>query len=133
LLASAVLVETEGWVSTGGYEKLTADDRIRLLFRWAGIPTTLPPEFSALVALAKAENWADAPQAMTEVRNTITHPTKKNRKRFDRQSDTARIEVWVLGLWALELCLLRLFDFRGKFSCRIRHRHSWEAETVPWA
>lgn len=82
LLASAVLVERFTWISTEGYEKLTAADRLRLLFRWAGIPTVLPAELADLLQQAKADNWADSATAMTMIRNTITHPTKKNRERF---------------------------------------------------
>jgi hypothetical protein len=132
LLASAVLVETEGWVSQDGFDRLPAEDRIRLLFRWANIPTSIPDVCDQLAALAKAENWSDGPRAMTGVRNTITHPTKKNREKFDRHTDDARVEVWTLGLWALELCLLRLFNYQGRYSCRLRQQHPWEAEIVPW-
>ncbi|MBN9519261.1 hypothetical protein J0H58_12185 [bacterium] len=133
LLASAVLVENHAWLSTDGYEKLAAADRVRLLFRWAGIPTGIPAELEVLSAAAGAENWPDAPTAMTAVRNTITHPTLKNREKFGRHPGGARAEVWSLGLWALELCLLRLFGYRGMYGNRITQRHTGEVEEVPWA
>lgn len=41
--------------------------------------------------------------------------------------------MWSLGLWALELCLLRLFGYRGKYSNRITQRYTGEVEDVPWA
>lgn len=133
LLASAVLVENHEWLSADGYEKLPAADRVRLLFLWAGIPTGIPAELDVLSSAAKAENWPDAPTAMTTVRNTITHPTRKNREKFGRHPSGMRTDVWSIGLWALELCLLRLFGYRGKYANRITQRYTGEVEDVPWA
>lgn len=133
LLSSAALVEQHGWLSTDGYDKLPAADRIRLLFRWAGIPTDIPVEAGALAGAARAENWSDLPTAMTAVRNTIIHPTKKNRDKYGKHDAGVRWDVWRLGLWALELCLLRLFGYQGVYSNRVRARRVEEVETVPWA
>ncbi len=133
LLASAVLVENYGWLSNDGYEKLAAADRIRLLFLWAGIPTAIPAELDELAKLAAADNWPDTSTAMTMIRNTITHPTKKNREKFGRHSTKARIDTWELGLWNLELCLLRLFDYSGTYGNRITQRFQGEVSPVPWA
>jgi hypothetical protein len=77
LLSSAVLVEQKNWLSTGGYEKLPAADRIRLLLHWAGIPTGIPTALPDLSSRARSENWSDTAEAMSAIRNTITHPTKK--------------------------------------------------------
>jgi hypothetical protein len=133
LLASAVLVENEGWLSDDGYGKLTAADRTRLLLRWAGIPTAIPPELGVLSQAAKANNWTDAPSAMTEIRNTITHPTRKNRAKFAKHPDEARFEAWTVGVWFLELVLLRLLDYRGTYGSRLSLRFRGQLEKVPWA
>jgi hypothetical protein len=133
LLAAGVLVENFGWLSSDGYDKLPAADRIRLLLSWAGIPTAIPAELDDLDKLAKADNWPDTPTAMTMIRNTITHPTKKNREKFGRHTHAARVDAWTLGLWNLELCLLRLFDYRGTYANRITQEFQGEACPVPWA
>jgi hypothetical protein len=138
LLASAVLAENYGWLSSEGYDKLSAADRIRLLFLWAGIPTDIPAELVDLVKLAKAyeefmvNKRPDNAAAMATIRNTITHPTKKNREKFGKHPGEARTNAWVLGLWALELCLLRLFDYDGTYANRITQRFVGEIERVPW-
>jgi hypothetical protein len=132
LLSSAVLVDSHGWLSTDGYEKLPAADRIRLLFQWASIPVGIPPTMAELTAAAKADNWHDIPAAMTMVRNTITHPTKKNREKYQKHPNEVRTAVWWLGLWALELCLLRLFGYSGHYGNRITQRYVGEVENVPW-
>lgn len=133
LLSSAVLVENHGWLSTDGYEKLAAADRIRLLFLWAGIPTAIPPELDNLTRLAKADNWPDTSTAMTMIRNTITHPTRKNRDKFGKHPREARTDAWTLGLWNLELCLLRLFEYRGTYGNRVRKSPTGDVDPVPWA
>lgn len=133
LLSSAVLVEHQRWLSTDGYEKLSAADRIRLLFLWARIPVAIPAALTELTSQSKADNWPDTATAMTMIRNAITHPTKKNRERFGKQLGGARSEAWTLGLWNLELCLLRLFDYRGTYGNRVTQKYVGEVELVPWA
>jgi len=46
-----------------------------------------------------------------------------------------RFEAYLLSLWYLELVLLWLFDYRGKYSNRLGWK-GWNAESVecvPWA
>jgi len=133
LLSSAVLVEQKTWLSTGGYEKLPAADRIRLLLHWAGIPTDIPTALSELSSRASSENWSDTAEAMTAIRNTITHPTKKNRIKFAANSFQTRLDTWNLGLWNLELCLLRLFKYNGGYANRLTRTWAGQTDIVPWA
>jgi hypothetical protein len=132
LLASAVLVEHLGWLSADGYEKLPAAERIRLLLGWAGIPTAIPTQLNDLMRQGKADNWSDTATGMTAIRNTISHPTKRNREKFSKHYVSARTEAWALGLWNLELCLLRLFEYRGTYANRITQKFAGEVEPVPW-
>jgi hypothetical protein len=132
LLSSAVLVENYGLLSADAYEKLAAADRIRRLFLWAGLPIAIPTELDNLTRVAKADNWPDTSTAMTRIRNTITHPTRKNREKFGKHPTQARTETWTLGLWSLELCLLRLFEYRGTYASRLKFRYSGEVVPVPW-
>ena len=69
---------------------------------------------------------------MTTIRNTITHPTRKNREKFGKHSYEARDDAWTLGLRNLELCLLRLFEHRGSYADRIKRKWQGEVEQVPW-
>jgi len=133
LLSSAVLVEQKTWLSTGGYEKLPAADPIRLLLHCAGIPTGIPTALSALFSRASSENWSDTAEAMTAIRNTITHPTKKKRNKFAANSFQTRLDIWNLGLWNLELCLLRLFGYNGGYANRLTRKWVGQTEIVPWA
>jgi hypothetical protein len=132
LLSSAVLVENYGLLSRGGYDKLAAAERIRQLFVWADIPIAIPPEAQDLTRLAGSNNWPDTSTAMTKIRNTITHPTRKNREEFGKHTNEGRLDAWSLGLWNLELCLLRLFEYRGTYGNRLKNRWAGDVEQVPW-
>lgn len=144
LLASAVLADHNGRLSQKGHDKITAAERIRLLFSWAGIPTGIPDELGDLVKLAKSyqdfmvNKTPDAAAAMTTIRNTITHPTRKNREKFGKHSYEARGDAWTLGLRNLELCLLKLFEHQGTYADRTTRKRQttrkWqgEVEPVPW-
>jgi hypothetical protein len=138
LLASAILVDHDAWLSQDGCDRIAAADRIRLLFLWAGIPTGIPDELGDLVKLSKSfedfmlNKTPDAAAAMTTIRNTITHPTRKNREKFGRHTYEARNDAWTLGLRNLELCLLKLFDHRGTYADRIGRKWQGEVEPVPW-
>ena len=97
------------------------------------MPDTCPD----LTAVAKSENWADAARAVAEMRNIAVHTSKAIRKRLDlvRKHDRAFQEVWKLGLRNLELVLLALFGYSGKWMNRLSSG-AWvhEAiEPVPWA
>jgi hypothetical protein len=138
LLASAVLTDHNGWLSQEGSDKLSAADRIRLLFLWAGIPTGIPSELGDLIKLAKSfedfmlNKIPDAAAAMTTIRNTITHPTRKNREKFGKHSYEGRTDAWTLGMRNLELCLLKLFEHRGTYADRIARKWQGEVMPVPW-
>jgi hypothetical protein len=50
-------------------------------------------------------------------------------------SSGCRWDAWLLGMWYLELVLLRLFDYEGTYSNRLV-REGWigdEVQPVPWA
>ncbi len=135
LLAWSLLVEDRSVLSEDGFQKLPAADKLRLLLSSCEIPSAIPPSMEALTQAAAANTWMDGPQAITEVRNALVHSRPKKRKRVIGDDVGLRYEAWWLGLWYLELVLLRLFDFRGKYSDRLVHGvyRGQEVKQVPWA
>lgn len=135
LLAWTFLVEDRRVLSEDGFQKLPASDKLRLLLSSCAIPLPIPSSMCELSNAALAFNWEDAPQAMTEVRNALVHANPKKRKKVLGGDAGPRHEAWWLSLWYLELVLLWLFDFRGKYSNRLI-QNCWkgqEVELVPWA
>lgn len=117
-------------IGAEGFKKLKAADKFRLLFSSLDIPIDIPASLPELQKLAKAKevNWIDAPQAITEVRNTLVHPVNKRRGQFDG----VFFPVWNLSQWYLELALLRICDYSGTYGNRLTQRFVGQVETVPW-
>lgn len=103
-----------------------AHDRIRRALEILCVPTGVPRDLTELAALAKAESW-DGPQALTKTRNSLVHPEK------GYEAGLA-FEASQLSLWYLELVLLKVFDFKERYSNRtVLSGWLGQTEPVPWA
>jgi hypothetical protein len=119
-------------ISEEGFKNNTfrASDRIRLLLSSLGIPIDIPASLSEMQSLAKQFNWVDAPQAITEIRNSLVHPEHKRRGKFGE----AFFPAWNLGQWYLELALLRICNYVGTYSNRlVLSKWVGDVEPVPWS
>lgn len=133
-LGWSILVVQEKWLTgdrhpdrgRGGYERLTAADRLRLLLRWAGVTPEIPAHLSKLQAKAADNNGKmDGSDLITWTRNRVVHPDK-----HDQLPDGLAPESWMLAMWYAELIILKLLGYDGYF----RNRLNGEAvERVPWA
>jgi hypothetical protein len=77
-----------------GFKTLRASDKFRLLFSSLDIPIDIPKYSDDIQQLAKQFNWLDAPQALTEIRNSLVHPEHKRRGQFK----DAELDAWYLVL-----------------------------------
>lgn len=77
------------------------------------------------------ETEQDGAYVFTRIRNDIVHA----RKEHDLENfSLVKHEACDLGLWYLELVLLRIFDYQGIYASRLqRIRYNGETELVPWA
>jgi len=135
MLGWTLLVDEKRYISSEGYGKLPAADKMRLLLSACRIPLEIPSKLSDLVKTAKAENWSDGPQCVAEIRNAIVHSNPKKSQRLDRASFQSKGDTWQLCLWYLELTLLWLFDYGGKYDSRMGSGQ-WRGQNVqrvPWA
>jgi hypothetical protein len=93
------------------------------------IPRTLPTSLPNLTQLAqKNSKWIDGPSTFVEVRSSIVHPNWRSKVFSSNEQDLytqARREAWDLGMWYLEMVLLKLFDYQGDDFNR---RRLWEEE-----
>ena len=123
-------VKTKRLVTVKGFKDLRASDRFRLLLSSLEIPIDISSQTPELQELAKKFNWLDASHALTEVRNSLVHPEHKRRS----QVDSAFYEAWNLGLWYLELSILRICGYSGSYSNRlVSNKWVGTVEDVPWA
>lgn len=138
LLAWEVL-QRHGWVRGEliNEPRFTAAASTRLLLQWAGIPVDIPSGFDRLAARARDHGQTDrgGPEALFEVRNRLLHPPKpKQLNDFEWPTAEELIESWQLANWYLELVILRILGYEGKYWSRLRlGRYSADIQPVPWA
>ena len=121
-------VKDKKLIEAKGFKDLRASDKFRLLFSSLDISIDIPIDVPKLKELAQQFNWLDAPHTLTEVRNSLVHPEHKQRGQFR----SAIYETWKLGLWYLELSLLRICGYSGTYSNRLVSEWVGQVEDVPW-
>ena len=102
-------------------------DWVARALRELNIPVAIP---STCQELNQVSNWEHGPHALTAIRNDVVHSDQK----YDGISADTYYATWNLGLWYVELMLLRLFGYNGRYANRLNSAR-WEGHTevVPWA
>jgi hypothetical protein len=112
LLSAAIIVEDRKMISPQGLRDLRISDRLRLLFSWASLPIHGSSIANMQPLLRANKQWADTPQALTEIRNSIVHSDdKKGRK--SRVLTEVLDHAAAVYLWYVELVVLRFLDYKG--------------------
>ena len=132
LLAYEILVEKNRVFSKTKFERSSNGERIKLLFDQLKIPLEISEHLEDLHRQAKGENWL-APDAIRQMRNCIVHLSKKNRIKLNNHSQEA-YDVLHLCQWSLELCILKLCNYNGKYTNRLkRTQDQGDFDPVPWS
>ena len=133
LLAWVEMVETLGLHSRSDFQRLSAAGRLRCLFHHLSIPLDVPTHFIALQALLDGDA-ADTPGIIARLRNALVHATENSRELIESLSGEQRWEAGQLSLQAVELCLLAVCGYRGKYARRAWRGWKGDDEAiVPWA
>lgn len=110
--------------SADAFNAMRAANRFRLMLCFAKIPKDIP----ATLPILSSEGWDDGPHAITGLRNAITHPTTKP----DQNIVYRRLEAVRLCQTYLELILLWLCDYKGKFKDKRSKIGNEPCSIVPW-
>jgi hypothetical protein len=121
------LVQSEGALSSDGFQRLPAADQLRLMLTRFRIPLEIPRKLTNLAGVGR-EFGLDGPGVISGARNAVIHPVGKQESRYRG----ACHEAWSLALWYLELSLLHLFGYRGRYSSRVSLKGAGLADFVPW-
>lgn len=128
-LSFDILVNKEKSISARGFRNLPASDKIRLLLSNLSIPLRLPESETSLIELSESLHWDDAPRGFTEIRNSLVHPEHKHLQLI---TEYALSGAWRLGMWYLELCLLRIFNYNQLVYNRVREGSDDIFVYPPW-
>ena len=95
-----------------------------------GIDPQIPSSCRSLSALANQRSLRHGPHALVDIRNSMIHPNPT----FHHPSIDATHEAKQLGLWYVELMLLKRFQHMGKYSSQLTPVQTpGDTEIVPWA
>jgi hypothetical protein len=120
LVAHAWLSQKDNWTNN------SMACNFRALLTDLGVPLDIPRELSAL----RTAHQGDGPSAVIRFRKDVIH----QRGGTTPLAFRAIFEASKLGVWYIELALLRLCDFHGLYRNRVTGA-TWEGtvEKVPWA
>lgn len=141
LLAWTLFV-AEGGLTSEGFDKLPAADKLRLLLQRARVPVKVPNLLQFLDKLCQADKWADGskkekwvdgPHALTQIRNKLVHPNPKNIQMLQNLRSDELQDAHFLSMWYLELTLLCLLGYKDEYVNRLNYiTHTGQTEPVPW-
>lgn len=103
-----------------------AADKIRAACQHLKIRTAIPPSSKRLCRWKRNGAFADAPEAITKLRNELVHP----KRMLLGKLPSAIPEAWHLAQWYIEVMLLRLCGYRGVYSHRLISK--WVGEVRPF-
>lgn len=109
-------------------EQMKAAARLRRFLSALKVDCSIPPRLASLSGLRLGDR-PDGPGAITGARNRIVHPSLK-KATLDTE---AKLDVWRLALWYLELGILYLIGYEGEYTNRVTAEWVGETELVPWA
>jgi len=126
LLGWHLLVIEKKVQSKTKFRKATAAENIAALMAELGLPGQVPTHMNAIDAIA-----SDIAGVVAQVRNDIVHPERRiltPLNYFD-----VLVQTWKVGTWALEMGILALLGYKGKYADR-RRENRWvgEVDDVPW-
>jgi len=130
LIYNYLLIEKNNLLIGSDAETIGAANKIRLLLSHLNLKTSIPKAFTHLKDISEI----DAPEVFVQIRNAIVHSKEKNRKKLLKVNIQAKSEALQLGIWYIELSLLKILEFKGKYYNRtIRDQYPTKCEqVVPW-
>ena len=110
-------------------ESASASYKLRRLFSSLNIPVDIAETTLELKKMGDKWKWDDAPHALTEMRNYLVHPKNKY---HPEKLGPAIYDSWNLGLWYLELILLKECEYSETYCNRLNPGWVGNVEKVPW-
>ncbi|WP_286753522.1 MULTISPECIES: GNAT family N-acetyltransferase [Sphingobacterium] len=131
LIYNWLIVENEKIIIGNEAEGVSAANKIRLLIFQLKISRCIPDSFEDLISVAKE---SDGPEIFVKIRNALVHGQETKRNELQKIPDRAKFQALQLGIWYVELALLYILKYKGRYNNRTDGK-IWEGEgeIVPWA
>lgn len=130
------IVEEKEMILGKDSDSISASNKIRLLISQLNVSNNPPLGFDGLIEFMKSLKIAtkDAPEAIVNVRNAIVHSQKDKREKLSKIENRAKYEALQVYIWYIELCLLRILEYNGKYYDRCSEERfvAKAIVKVPW-
>jgi hypothetical protein len=113
---------------------ICAANKIRLILTQINVGYEVPDGLTNLKHFVQTKKLGDAVEAFVFIRNCIVHSQEEKRKRLLNIENIIKYEVRELGLWYIELSILYILNYDGKYTSRCSAK-KWASESetlVPW-
>lgn len=120
LLFHWLIAEKYNYMTSTDADNISATSKIGFLLSHYNISPEIPEEFRGLTKYSKQNNITNGPEAFTRIRNCIVHPSRKKRKTLKELENNSKVESLHLGLWYVELILLKHLNFKGEYLNRCK-------------
>ncbi|MDE2780323.1 MAG: hypothetical protein OXI91_11700 [Chloroflexota bacterium] len=129
ILNQTVLEMLTSLTSSGNDAGGPMGHRIAAMLKEQGIDPQIPAYCSELIALAKRCGFRHGPHTLVEIRNSTVHSNNKP----GQTAIEAFHEAKHLGLWYIELLLLKMFEYTGEYASRLANvQRAGATELVRW-
>ena len=130
IILTQVALESLTYMTVGETSEKATGKRIAAALQKAGIGIHIPSAFANLEKIREQKHWDHGPHTIVKLRNSMIHAKSLS---GDISID-AYYEAMNLGLWYLELLLLKKFKYTGKYASRLTPvQRAGDTELVPWA
>jgi len=121
LIYNWFIVEKKGILLGSDASGISASNKIRILLNQLNadfqVPTTLQNLTNYINSLTEQ---IDGPESFVRIRNAIVHANEDKRRMLANVPLLARYEALQLGLWYIELAMLKILEFKGMYQNRTK-------------
>ncbi len=124
LLFHWIIAENYKYVNDQDAKNISAEAKISFLLSLINVIPDIPVELVNMTKFAKANNFINGPSVFINIRNAIVHPRKQNRDKLSIINSETRSEALNLGLYYVEIILLKHLGYKGFYYNRCKQLYS---------
>lgn len=136
LIYNWFVVEQKSILIGADATNISAANKIRILLNQLNTSFEIPASLQHLTTYKNSvTEIADGPECFVRIRNAIVHANEDKRKTLAKIPNMARYEALQLALWYIELAMLKILGFEGRYTNRCKGG-GWAGEheePVPWS
>lgn len=119
LIYNWLVIEKRKLIYGKDADNISASNKIRLLLSQFGDNVKLPQSFVNIKSyLDLNKDVHDEVDLFVQIRNAIIHSQEEKRRKLSKISNKVKYEAQQLGLWYIEISLLKILKFKGKYRNR---------------